>query len=147
MRCPNGELFKYIIENKKLGEENAKIIFKEIVAGLAYVHSLNIAHRDLKPENILLSETNHIKITDFGFSRYVGENGWVKTSCGSPCYASPECISGEQYDGIKSDMWSIGVILFAMVTGMLPWTKRNKNALFKQIQQAKYRMPQNISPE
>ena len=77
----------------------------------------------------------------------MGSNGLVNTPCGSPCYASPECLSGRQYNGKTNDVWSCGVILFAMVTGQLPWTKRNQNQLFDQIRKGEYKIPSFVSPE
>ncbi|KAH0787691.1 CAMK family protein kinase [Histomonas meleagridis] len=114
---------------------------------LRYLHSLGIAHRDLKPENILLDSWNMLKLSDFGLSKYVGKNGLMDTPCGSPCYASPECLSGNSYDGMKSDIWSCGVILYAMLTGSLPWTKRNHNELFAQVKSGDYKVPTFLSEE
>ena len=145
--CPNGELFKYIIQNKYLSENEAKFYLREILEGLNYIHSAGVVHRDLKPENILLDAENRLKITDFGFSRYVIGDALVKTTCGSPCYASPLCIAGKPYNGFKNDIWSLGVILFAMVTGQLPWTKKNEAELFQQISKAEYTIPNYVSPE
>lgn len=88
-----------------------------------------------------------MKISDFGLSKFVGNSGIVETPCGSPCYASPECLSGHGYDGRISDVWSIGVIMFAMVTGQLPWTKRNQTQLFNQIRKGDYKIPSFLSEE
>ena len=133
--CPCGELFDYVVDRQKLKEHDAAVFFKQILIALKYIHSLNVAHRDLKPENILLDQFGRIKISDFGLSKLLDNNGdgFTKTPCGSPCYASPECISGRPYDGRKSDIWSCGVILYAITTGQLPWTKRNQAQLFNQI--------------
>jgi serine/threonine protein kinase len=109
------------------------------------VHNLGICHRDIKPENILIDENRHAKISDFGLSRFVSSNGLAKTPCGSPCYASPECIRGGAYDGRKSDMWSCGVLTYAMLTGQLPWTKRNQKQLFEQISRADFNIPSYLS--
>lgn len=143
--CPNGELFQHIIANKKLSESDAQIFFKHILDGLLFIHSCGIAHRDLKPENILLDFEGHAKISDFGLSKYVGKGGLTSTCCGSPCYVAPEVISGNDYDPKQADMWSCGVILYAMVTGSLPWTRRNQAQLFQQIRRAQYRMPPYLS--
>lgn len=143
--CPNGELFRYIVERQRLSESEAALLLRQVLDAINYVHSLGVAHRDLKPENLLLDPVGHLKISDFGLSRFVGRNGLVNTPCGSPCYASPECLSGHAYDGRKSDIWSIGVILFAMVTGQLPWTKRNQAQLFNQIKQGDYVIPTYLS--
>ena len=143
--CPNGELFRYIIDRQRLSEPEAQVIFLEILDALRYLHVVGVAHRDLKPENLLLDPTGHIKISDFGLSRFVGPGGMVSTPCGSPCYASPECLSGDPYDGRNSDIWSLGVILYAMVTGQLPWTKRNQTQLFNQIKKGEYTIPRFLS--
>lgn len=145
--CPNGELFKYIVDRGRLTEDEAKLLLIQVLKALVYVHSIGIAHRDLKPENLLFDPIGKIKISDFGLSRFVGYGGLVETPCGSPCYASPECLSGDAYDGRKSDMWSLGVILYAMVTGQLPWTKRNQAQLFLQIRSGEYTIPEFLSPD
>lgn len=145
--CPNGELFKYIVDRTKLTEDEAAIFMYEFLDAIHYVHSLGVAHRDLKPENLLLDSSGKLKISDFGLSKFVGNSGIVETPCGSPCYASPECLSGHGYDGRISDVWSIGVIMFAMVTGQLPWTKRNQTQLFNQIRKGDYKIPSFLSEE
>lgn len=145
--CANGELFKYVVDRGKLNEQDAKPIIIQILMALYSVHLLGICHRDLKPENILITEQCFIKISDFGLSKFVDRNGLVTTPCGSPCYTSPECISGKPYDGRKSDIWSCGVILYAMLTGQLPWTKRNQNQLFDQIKRGDYTIPTYLSED
>lgn len=143
--CSNGELFQQILENQRLSELESKYYMKQILEALSYIHNLGICHRDIKPENILIDEFNHAKISDFGLSRFVTSAGLAKTPCGSPCYASPECIRGGSYDGRKSDMWSCGVVCFAMLTGQLPWTKRNQTQLFEQIARADFIIPTYVS--
>lgn len=145
--CPNGELFGQIVSKTKLSEDEARIFFRQILCGLAYIHSMDVAHRDLKPENILIDENGRAKISDFGLSKYVGSNGMVSTACGSPVYVSPEVISGKPYDPKKSDMWSAGIIFYAMVTGQLPWTKRNKIQLYNQIKKAEFVIPKDLSED
>ena len=143
--CPNGDYFQYIVDNGPLDEETASYFMKQLLEALKYIHSIGIAHRDLKPENLLLDMQSNIKLSDFGLSRYVGAHGLVETPCGSPCYASPECLSGQAYEGCKSDIWSCGVILFASLTGQLPWTKRNQQQLFEQIKRGEYTIPDYLS--
>jgi len=145
--CPGGELFRYIVDQRRLDEREAGNAVREILNALEYVHNLGICHRDLKPENILIDQFGHVKISDFGLSRFVGFGGMVDTPCGSPCYASPECISGKSYDGRKSDVWSVGVITFAMLTGQLPWTKRNQSQLFEQIKKGDYLCPSYLTEQ
>lgn len=145
--CVCGELFKFIVHKGKLSEREAAVCFKQILCGIQYIHSMNVAHRDLKPENILIDEFGKIKISDFGLSKFLNDDsdGLTKTPCGSPCFVSPECISGHPYDGKKSDIWSCGVILYSITTGHLPWTKKNQIELFRQIKSAKFTIPSCIS--
>ena len=110
----NGELFEFLVNNRKFPENVAMTFFRQIIYGLEYLHSLGICHRDLKPENILLDENLNIKIADFGFARFVKSNV-AETSCGSPHYAAPEVIRANAYDGRAADIWSCGVILYALL--------------------------------
>jgi len=143
--CPNGELFQYILSKRYIQESEAKPLMRQIVQAIQYLHNHGVVHRDLKPENILLDARGKVKISDFGFSRYSSHSQVVSTTCGSPCYASPECITGDPYNGFKNDIWSLGIILYAMVTGQLPWTKKKQNELFDQIKKAEYKIPSYIS--
>ena len=145
--CPGGDLFQFIIDRGKLTENEAKVITYQIFLAIQYIHKLGVSHRDLKPENILLDENGNVKISDFGLSKFIAPSGLVVTPCGSPCYASPECLSGKPYDGRTTDIWSIGVILFAMATGRLPWTKKNQTKLFEQIRSGDYTIPLGLNPQ
>jgi serine/threonine protein kinase len=145
--CPGGELFQFIVDRDGLTESQARPILRRILEAVAYVHSLGISHRDLKPENILLDRFGNAKLSDFGLAGFVNEDGLVATPCGSPCYASPECLSGQPYNGRTTDCWSVGVIAYAMLTGGLPWTKRNQHQLFAQIRKGEYTIPERLSPE
>lgn len=107
--------------NGRLPEHEAVRIFRQMIAGLSYCHRFNICHRDLKPENILLDRHRNIKIVDFGMAALQPANKWLNTSCGSPHYASPEVAQGKNYRGDRADVWSCGVILFAMLAGCLPF--------------------------
>lgn len=144
---PNGNLLNYIVSKTRLDEDEAKVYIWQIFDALDYIHKLNVSHRDMKPENIMIDNGGHLRISDFGLSRFVADDHLAKTPCGSPCYVSPECISGKNYDGMKSDIWSCGVILYAMVTGMLPWTKRKMHDLFKQIRSGTFSIPHYVSPQ
>jgi 5'-AMP-activated protein kinase catalytic alpha subunit len=110
-----GELFDYIVTRKRLKEKEACKFLQQILSGIEYIHKLRIVHRDLKPENLLLDKNKNIKIVDFGLSNTYKAGSTLKTACGSPCYAAPEMIAGKRYHGITVDIWSCGVILFAMV--------------------------------
>jgi serine/threonine protein kinase len=142
--CPGGELFQYVVDRVKLREQEAKSIFLQILTAVSYIHSFHIFHRDLKLENILLDSTGRIKIGDFGLSKFA-DDGLLRTPCGSPCYVAPECLVNKPYDGRTSDLWSCGVILYAMVTGELPWTKRNQQDLFNQIKRGEFTIPSFVS--
>lgn len=138
-----GELYDYIINKKRLSVQEASLFFIQILDGLEYMHSLSIAHRDLKPENILLTEDKLIKIIDFGLSNsYL--NSILNTPCGSPCYASPEMILGKEYNGEKSDIWSFGILLYAMVCGYLPYDSKDINEMYKNILGGKVSYPSHL---
>jgi 5'-AMP-activated protein kinase catalytic alpha subunit len=128
-----GELFDYIVANIRVSEQEGCKFFQEIIAGIEYIHKLNIVHRDLKPENLLLNYDKSIKIVDFGLSNTYKENELLKTACGSPCYAAPEMIAGKKYKGVEVDIWSSGVILFAVLCGYLPFEDPNTANLYKKI--------------
>ena len=125
-----GELFDEIVKYKTLPEPLSFQYFQQIVAGIDYLHQLGVVHRDLKPENILISSENVIKIVDFGLSNVYKQNQKLQTSCGSPCYAAPEMIQGKLYDGLKVDIWSSGIILYALLCGVLPFDDSNIQNLY-----------------
>ena len=117
-----GELFGRIVKSKKLSEDVSWEYFQQILSAIEYMHVVGVAHRDLKPENLLLDERNKVKVVDFGLSNtFSFPDEKLKTACGSPCYASPEMIENKWYSPIKSDIWSAGIILFAMLCGHLPF--------------------------
>ena len=138
---PGGELFDYIVARKRLKEDEAAKFLYQILAGTEYLHLNNIVHRDLKPENLLLDANNNIKIVDFGLSNTYKTGELLKTACGSPCYAAPEMIAGKWYHGSRVDIWSSGVVLFAMIAGYLPFEDPNTSALYKKILSANYQVP------
>lgn len=142
-----GELFDYIVKHKRLKEREAKVFFKQILSGVDYIHKLNIVHRDLKPENLLLDKKNCIKIVDFGLSNKHAAGQLLQTACGSPCYAAPEMIAGKKYHGPTVDVWSCGVILYAMVCGYLPFEDPNTICLYKKILHGDYSVPGHLSSE
>ena len=127
--CEGGELFDYIVKKERLKEEETAYFFYQIINGIEYIHSKGIVHRDLKPENLLLKGDKILKIIDFGLSNYFNEKKLLTTPCGSPCYASPEMVSGNKYNGFDIDIWAIGVILYAMLCGYLPFEDEDNNIL------------------
>ncbi|GEQ67050.1 hypothetical protein JCM33374_g713 [Metschnikowia sp. JCM 33374] len=142
-----GELFDYLIKKGKLSEHEAIIYFKQIIHGIGYLHQFNICHRDLKPENLLLDFNKNIKIADFGMAALEVDKKLLETSCGSPHYASPEIVAGKNYHGAPSDIWSCGIILFALLTGHLPFDDENIRRLLMKVQNGKFIMPKEISWE
>ena len=144
MEYANGkELFDYIVKNKKLKEEEACKFYQQLISGIEYIHKLNIVHRDLKPENLLLDSNKNIKIVDFGLSNIYNNNQLLKTACGSPCYAAPEMIIGKYYKGINVDIWSSGIILFAMLCGYLPFEDEDNEKLYRKITEGKFSYSSN----
>ncbi|EGR31917.1 protein kinase domain protein, partial [Ichthyophthirius multifiliis] len=142
-----GELFDYIVQNTRIKEPEASKIFQQIISGIEYIHKLNIVHRDLKPENLLLYHDKSIKIVDFGLSNTYKKNELLKTACGSPCYAAPEMISGKKYNGLGVDIWSCGVILYALICGYLPFEDPNTSELYKKILAGNFNIPKFVSNE
>lgn len=145
--CQNGELMNYIAKNKKLSEHVAVLIFQQLLNGVDYCHSCGVVHRDLKPHNILFDKFPHVKISDFGLCGFMAEDRKMTSFCGSPCYCAPECLMHQDYDGKKSDIWSLGVILYLMVTGDHPWKFGNFPQMLKQIVQCQYTIPKGVSKD
>ena len=145
--CEGGELFNYIVKNKYLSEDESAFFYYQLINGLEYIHSLGIVHRDLKPENLLLTKDHLLKIIDFGLSNYYkpGQDKFLYTPCGSPCYASPEMINGNFYDGTKIDIWSSGIILYVMLCGYLPFEDKSNLKMYKKIVECKVDYPERLS--
>ncbi|UJR24797.1 hypothetical protein I4U23_006172 [Adineta vaga] len=141
-----GELFDYIVKKGKLTEAEARPFFQQIISGVDYCHRHMVVHRDLKPENLLLDDASHVKIADFGLSNMMKDGELLKTSCGSPNYAAPEVVSGELYAGQEVDIWSCGVILYALLTGTLPFDDDNVQILFKKIRSGIFPIPDYLNP-
>ncbi|XP_051499478.1 maternal embryonic leucine zipper kinase isoform X4 [Apus apus] len=146
--CPGGELFDYIIAKDRLSEEEARVFFRQIVSAIAYVHSQGYAHRDLKPENLLIDEEHNLKLIDFGLCAKPkgGLDYHLSTCCGSPAYAAPELIQGKAYIGSEADIWSMGVLLYALLCGFLPFDDDNVMAVYRKIMRGKYSIPKWLSP-
>lgn len=146
--APGGELFDYIVAKDRLKEEEARGFFRQIVSAVAYIHDRGYAHRDLKPENLLLDEDQNIKLIDFGLVAKPrgGMTDHLDTCCGSPAYAAPELISGFPYHGNEVDLWSMGVLLYALLCGFLPFDDDNTFKLYKLIQKGEYEVPDWLSP-
>ncbi|XP_062864440.1 maternal embryonic leucine zipper kinase-like [Trichomycterus rosablanca] len=146
--CPGGDLFDHIDNNDMLSEEETRRIFRQIVSALAYVHSQGYAHRDLKPENMMLDEKNNIKLIDFGLC--AKPEGGLGTAliegCGTPPYLAPEVIDEQPYHGAEADVWSLGVVLYVMLCGYLPFDGDNFVELHEQITKGHFDTPDWLSP-
>jgi serine/threonine-protein kinase HSL1 (negative regulator of Swe1 kinase) len=142
-----GELFDYVHCYGALPEEEAVRLFRQIIAGLSYGHRFNICHRDLKPENILLDSGRNVKLADFGMAALQPADRWLNTSCGSPHYAAPEIIHGRKYRGDRADIWSVGIILFAMLNGFLPFDGGDLTATLRLVKKGEYFLPPSLSAE
>jgi serine/threonine protein kinase len=143
--CSGGALFDYIINHDKLSEPLSALIFRQVAEGIRYCHSMGVAHRDLKPENVLIDRFPHVKVSDFGLCGFVHPDAMMTTFCGSPLYCAPECLAKQKYSGPASDVWSLGVLLYSMVTGDRPWTSSNFAQLVNEIMMARYTLPDWLS--
>ncbi|XP_050985641.1 serine/threonine-protein kinase SIK3 homolog isoform X3 [Labeo rohita] len=136
-----GEIFDHLVAHGRMAEKDARRKFKQIVAAVYFCHCRNIVHRDLKAENLLLDHNLNIKIADFGFSNLFSRGQLLKTWCGSPPYAAPELFEGKEYDGPKVDIWSLGVVLYVLVCGALPFDGSTLQNLRARVLSGKFRIP------
>lgn len=143
-----GDLLQMIQACGEISEEKAKQMFKEMSEAIKYLHDLGITHRDLKCENILIMRDKRIVVSDFGFSRLFPDlqrsDVMSNTYCGSRAYASPEVLSGSPYDPRKNDVWSLGVILFTMICGKMPFDDRNLKSMLKKQLSEGVSMPEKL---
>lgn len=165
-----GELFDYLVKKGRLTPKEARKFFRQIISALDFCHKHSICHRDvsnlfalempflisclflsltwqLKPENLLLDDKNNIKIADFGMASLQMEGAMLETSCGSPHYACPEVIRGEKYDGRRADVWSTGVILYALLVGALPFDDDNLRQLLEKVKRGVFHIPHFVPPD
>lgn len=146
--CAGGDLLNYVRKRRRLKESYAKYIFKQIIEGIAHIHTKGVLHRDIKLDNILLDGKGIIKIGDFGVSRIITNiNDKMTEQCGTPAYIAPEILRDQGYYGFSCDLWSAGVVLYAMLYGTVPFKANNMNDLHKLIMKAKYTLKDDITEE
>ncbi|KAK3107528.1 hypothetical protein FSP39_016792 [Pinctada imbricata] len=139
--APNGEIFDFIAAHGRMSEPDARRKFWQILQAVEYCHNRHVVHRDLKAENLLLDANMNIKIADFGFGNFFKTNEHLATFCGSPPYAAPEVFEGRKYLGPQIDIWSLGVVLYVLVCGALPFDGTNLQMLRDRVLQGRFRIP------
>ncbi|CAG9794611.1 unnamed protein product [Diatraea saccharalis] len=143
--APNGEIFDHLVSRGRMPESEAARAFAQMVAAVGYCHANGVVHRDLKAENLLLDRDMNIKLADFGFSNEYSAGSPLATWCGSPPYAAPELFEGRRYDGPKADIWSLGVVLYVLVCGALPFDGGTLHELRSVVLAGKFRIPYFMS--
>lgn len=142
-----GELFDYIVKKGRITESEGLRFFQQIIVGVEHCHRHLVCHRDLKPENLLLDKNRNVKIADFGMASLQVPSKMLETSCGSPHYACPQIISGVKYDGAAADVWSCGIVLYAMLTGTLPFDDPNMRRLLSKVKLGEFTIPDYVSQQ
>ncbi|KZV86894.1 Pkinase-domain-containing protein, partial [Exidia glandulosa HHB12029] len=145
--CAGGELFDYLVEKGRLSEEETRAIFGQLCLAVAYIHEKGVVHRDLKLENVLLDERCRVKLGDFGFTREFERGSLLDTFCGTTGYASPEMLLGKKYHGQEVDIWSLGIIVYALLTGTLPFDDDDEDVMRDKIIKGDYDDPEWLTPD
>ncbi|KAI0030543.1 kinase-like domain-containing protein, partial [Vararia minispora EC-137] len=145
--CSGGELFDYLAEKGRLSEFEVRCLFGQLCLAVNYIHDKGIVHRDLKLENVLLDERCRVKLGDFGFTREFDRGGFLETYCGTTGYASPEMLEGKKYTGPEVDIWSLGVILYCLLTGGLPFDDDDESIMRAKVIRAEFADPDFLSDD
>jgi serine/threonine protein kinase len=142
-----GDLLHYVKKKRRLAENEARFIFKQVLYGLGHCHCRSVLHRDIKLDNVLLDNEKGIKLCDFGVSKIIKKHQFIREQCGTPAYIAPEIIADEGYEGFFADLWSLGVVLYAMLCGTVPFKAPNMKELHVLIKKGDYKFPVEISEE
>ena len=142
--CEGGDLLQKILTMTRIPEQHSKVMFRQLMAAMEYLSSLEIVHRDLKCENIFLDQNDNIKLGDFGFARVLPSYNVSSTFCGSRAYVAPEVLSAQPYSGNAADIWSAGIVLFVMVSGLMPFDDRDPRRMLKKQTAHAVRFPRDI---
>ncbi|RKF74580.1 putative serine threonine protein kinase [Golovinomyces cichoracearum] len=146
--CPGDELYNYLLKHGTLPVEKVQKVFAQLTGAVSYVHAASCVHRDLKLENIMLDKNENVKLCDFGFTReYEGRGNQLQTHCGTLAYSAPEMLKGEKYAGEKVDVWSLGIILYALLCGELPFDEDEETATRMKILNSEPKWPDHLNPD
>lgn len=140
-----GDLANYVKFRSKLPEPEAKSLFKQVLSGLVHCHQNKVTHRDLKMENVMLLEDQTVKIIDFGMGEFTDSGRKLRLQCGTPAYAAPEIWADKSYSGPQADVWSLGVMLYIMLVGKVPFHHPNATKMFELVTTAKFSLPSSLS--
>lgn len=140
-----GDLLRHMKKSRRLSEADARRLFRQIVFGLGHVHSRGVLHRDIKLDNILLDGDGSVKICDFGVSKIIAKSDVIREQCGTPAYIAPEIITSQGYEGFYADHWSLGVLLYAMLCGAIPFKAENMLELLKVVRASPLTFPAAVS--
>ncbi|CAM9389451.1 unnamed protein product, partial [Ectocarpus fasciculatus] len=147
MEClEGGNLCSYVKSKKRLSEEESKRIFFQLLQSIEYLHSYSVIHRDVKLENVLFNDDKDVKLIDFGFSTVCQKGKRLRVFCGTPSYMAPEIVRRSEYEGKPVDMWSLGILLYAILCGYFPFRAKNYPDLYRRIARGVFDIPEELSP-